>query len=106
MSGPRARAPVYAPGCRYSHSAPLRDTITSLAAVIGAGVATLAYHDCNSTSGDDRCGLRAGVAATSQRVGLILAASASYGFSTAHVSRQAEAAHARAAPHRHRRTPR
>ena|SRR5690349_19215249 len=90
VTGPRARPPVHAPGCHTSRAAPLLDATAALAAGTAAGVAAIAYHECSG----ERCGLRADVAATSLLASLILGVSAAYGFSTAHLCRDAEAEHA------------
>ena len=76
---------------RYLRSTRKDAFISLLSRITGAGLAVLSYHDCTG----DRCGPRAGLAATSLLTGLILGVSAAYGFSTAHLCRDAEAAHAR-----------
>ncbi|HUS63134.1 MAG TPA: hypothetical protein VMZ28_01280 [Kofleriaceae bacterium] len=90
VTGPRGRPPVHAPACHTSRAAPLLDATAALAAGVGSGAAAIAYHGCSG----ERCGLRADVAATSLLAALVLGVSASYGFSTAHLCREAEAAHA------------
>ena len=90
VTGPRARPPVHAPGCHTSQAASVVDATATLAAGVGAGVAAIAYHECTG----ERCGLRADAAATSLLAALVLGVSAAYGFSTAHMCRDAEAAHA------------
>ena len=90
VTGPRAPAPRYAPGCRTSAAAPVIDATAALAAGVGAGLAGLAYEECRG----ERCGLRAGAAAGALLAALVLGVSSAYGFSTERVCREAEAAHA------------